>query len=125
MKSEGVSRSNPKQRLGARGEELAARHLVARGYTILTRNHRSRLGEIDLVARDATTLVIVEVKTRSSDAAGLPLESITPAKARRLQRLALAYAAAHPELQDLDLRIDCIGVLLGKETLIDHVEAAV
>lgn len=123
MKSGGER--NPKKRLGARGEELAARHLESRGYTILARNHRSRLGEIDLVARDAKTLVFVEVKTRSSDAAGLPLEAITPEKARRLRRLALAFTTAHPELQDLDPRIDCIGVLLGKETVIDHVEAAV
>ena len=50
---------------GCRGEELAARELQRRGYEILERRWRCRLGEIDIVARDGETLVVVEVKTRS------------------------------------------------------------
>lgn len=77
--------------LGNRGERAAARHLKRRGYRILARQSRSRIGEIDLIALDRDTLVFVEVKTRSSHAAGHPSEAVTHAKQQRLVRTALAW----------------------------------
>src|SRR5688572_29160696 len=55
---------DPRRRLGARGEELAARHLEARGLEVVERNYRTRYGELDVVARDERFLVFCEVKTR-------------------------------------------------------------
>ena len=76
---------------GERGEEEAARYLTRSGFSILERNVRTRAGEIDLVAKEGKTLVFVEVKTRSSAAAGEPVEAVTFHKQRQLTRLALAW----------------------------------
>lgn len=77
--------------LGAEGEAIAERFLRRRGYRILVRSFRVPSGEIDIVARDGTWLVFVEVKTRSDDAFAEPAESVTLAKRRRLSRAAVAY----------------------------------
>ena len=108
--------------LGAYGEEYAARHLVERGMVLLDRNWRCEAGEIDLVLRDGSVLVVCEVKTRSSTAFGSPLEGVTARKAARLRRLAalwLAEHAVHPH----EVRIDLVGVLkCGADSpQVDHV----
>ena len=72
--------SDRRQRLGRAGEELVARHLAAAGHEVLLRNWRCPAGEVDIVIRDADTLVLVEVRARSSRRFGTPEESITPAK---------------------------------------------
>jgi len=77
--------------LGDRGERAAAKYLKQQGYRILARQSRSRIGEIDLIALDGQTVVFVEVKTRSSQAAGHPAEEVTQAKRRQLTRTALAW----------------------------------
>ncbi len=66
-------------RLGARGEKLAARYLRRHGFKVLYRNFRGRHGgEIDLVCRERDTLVFVEVKTRTREDFGRPLEAVGP-----------------------------------------------
>ena len=70
------------QALGRYGEVLAARHLVERGMVVLDRNWRCPLGEIDLVLRDGDTLVVCEVKTRTSHDYGSPHEAVTAGQAR-------------------------------------------
>ena len=77
--------------LGTSGEAIAARHLEARRFRILERNVRCHQGEIDLVALDAETVVFVEVKSNRGGRYGAPEEMVTPAKQRRLTRLALWY----------------------------------
>jgi putative endonuclease len=77
-------------RLGVDAEAVAATFLEARGLTILVRNYRCRLGEIDLVARDGRTTVFVEVRRRASSSFGGAAASITTAK-----RLKLLKAARH------------------------------
>ena len=76
---------------GVASEALAAAFLQGRGLTILERNYRCRLGEIDLVARDGATTVFVEVRRRASRAFGGAAESITPAKRAKLIRAARFY----------------------------------
>ena len=78
---------------GARAEALAADFLVRHGLTIVTRNFRTRFGEIDLIARDGRTLVFVEVRLRSSTRFGGAVESITAAKRARLVNAAREYIA--------------------------------
>lgn len=110
------------QGLGAYGESLAARHLVAQGMVVLDRNWRCEQGEIDLVLRDGDVLVICEVKTRSSVAYGTPLEAVTQAKAARLRRLAACWLRDH-SVRPPDVRFDLVGILRprsGAATL-DHV----
>lgn len=77
--------------LGAAGESAAARLLERRGYRIVEANARCRFGEIDLVAIDAGVIVFVEVKSNRGGRFGAPEEMITPAKQRRLSRLAAWY----------------------------------
>lgn len=101
---------------GARGEQIATRYLQRQGYTILTTNWRCQRGEIDLIARDDTTLVFVEVRTRSSERLGSPEESVTPAKQRRLRELAEHYLIAlegQGQAWDGPWRIDVIALQLG------------
>ena len=88
-----------KDAVGRFGEDVAAQHLLAAGLQILERNWRCREGELDIVARDGSELVFVEVKTRSSLAFGTPAEAVGPAKAARLRRLALCWLAEHRELR--------------------------
>ena len=78
---------------GARAESIAAEFLVARGLAIVTRNFRTRRGEIDLIARDGATLVFVEVRLRRSQSFGGAGASITAAKGARLVAAARGYLA--------------------------------
>lgn len=81
------------QAVGYDAEDKAARHLAARGLAIVARNFRTRLGEIDLVARDGATLVFVEVRCRASTDYGGAVESITAAKRSRIVAAANQYLA--------------------------------
>jgi putative endonuclease len=76
---------------GRDAEAMAAAFLQARGLTILERNYRCRLGEIDLVAREGGTTVFVEVRRRASSAFGGAAASITSAKRLKLLRAARHY----------------------------------
>jgi putative endonuclease len=100
-----------KDELGHRGEEFAASYLEKSGFRLVARNWRCSVGEIDIVAHDGPMLVIVEVKTRTTDAFGHPFEAITPAKLRRLHLLASAWLAEHPGVRQPVVRVDVLGIL--------------
>jgi putative endonuclease len=95
--------------LGARGEELAARYLVRRGFRVLEANARCRFGEIDLIALHAGTVVFVEVKGKTGKALGPPEEMVTAWKRRRLTRLARWYLQRRGWL-DRPARFDVVAV---------------
>jgi putative endonuclease len=78
---------------GPRAEALAAQYLMRQGLTIVARNFRTRFGEIDLIAKDGSTLVFVEVRMRSSTSFGGALESITAQKRARMIAAARGYLA--------------------------------
>jgi len=99
----------PSGDLGRRGEALAARELRRRGYVILERRWRCRIGEIDIVAREGRVLVVVEVKARSRSDYGPPIDAVDRNKRRKLEKLARAYLQKR-KLQDLSLRFDLVGV---------------
>jgi putative endonuclease len=86
------SSRSPHLRRGALGEKLAGKFLRKKGYKILYRNFRGHSGgEIDIVARDADTLVFVEVKTRGGEAFGRPVAAVDREKRRRIARGGLAW----------------------------------
>ena len=85
---------------GRDAEAMAAAFLQARGLTILERNYRCRLGEIDLVARDGATTVFVEVRRRASSAFGGAAGSITSAKRLKLLKAARHYISRLRRLPD-------------------------
>ncbi len=104
--------------LGAKFEEKAAEFLSLRGYAILDRNFRTRLGEIDIVAQDRDTVVFVEVRARGSSRFGTPAETVGPLKRRRLISAARVYAQRRR--LDCPMRFDVIAIEAGRlEHLID------
>jgi putative endonuclease len=129
-----VTAGDPRRRLGARGEELAARHLEARGLEVVDRNYRTRYGELDVVARDARFLVFCEVKTRivrASDAAVAlgPLAAIGPRKQRQVRAMAREWLAAGllEGTRPPEIRFDAIGIgfdARGRLVSLEHLEAA-
>jgi putative endonuclease len=104
-----------RRRLGAAGEAAAAAWYEARGYQVVDRNWRVREGELDLVVRIDRTIVFCEVKTRSSDRFGVPAESVTASKQRRLRTLAARWLAAHPTVRG-EVRFDVASVTPGGAT---------
>lgn len=105
--------SDARRRLGARGEAAAAAWYAARGYELLDRNWRCSAGEIDLVLRKGATVVVCEVKTRSTLGYGAPAEAVTAAKRRRLRRLAARWLALH-QVHAANVRFDVASVLAGQ-----------
>ena len=114
--------------LGRLGEDLAAAHLERLGYAIVARNHRTRHGELDLVATDRRALVFVEVKTRRARRAGRAFENLHPAKRLQVRRMAAAFLAEVPDRPTRgELRFDAIGVTIdheGRLIALEHLEAA-
>lgn len=76
---------------GQTGEELAAKYLELSGYTILYRNFRCRIGEIDIIAQKDEVLTFVEVKTRLTTITGYPAEAVTFSKQQKIRRTAQYY----------------------------------
>lgn len=103
-----------RRHLGISGEDLAVEYLQQNGYKILERNFRSRLGEIDIVARDKDTLCFVEVKTRTSIEQGHPFESVSFFKQRKLARMALSYLK-YKNFLDSPARFDVIAILFDEK----------
>ena len=113
---------NAKDELGRLGEQLAADFLEQSELRILDRNWRCPDGEIDIVALERRSLVICEVKTRSSGRYGTPLEAISARKRVRLRKLAVSWVQAHGLFYE-EIRIDVVGVLKAApgEFSIEHV----
>jgi putative endonuclease len=129
---------DPRRRLGAEGERLAARHLEARGCEVIARNFRTRFGELDLIARDERYLVFCEVKTRIVRAEGRPpgagnplgpFASIGSRKQRQVRAIAREWLAqgllegARPP----EIRFDAIGISFdtrGRLLSLEHLEGA-
>ncbi len=127
--------SNP---LAREGEEIAVKYLKKLGYKIIDRNFRARSTEIDIVAvhpsasslrsgsgqaGQSDTLVFVEVKTRTSNQFGTPLEQITYWKLKSLVKAAQYYKLTHQKLPDL-MRIDAVSVKMfaGKNIDVEHIK---
>jgi len=119
--------SDLRQSLGELGERLAADHLERRGFQILARRHRTRFGELDLVAWDGRVLVFAEVKTRRSRRR-TPFESLHDGKQAQVRRMAAAWLAEVTERpRAAELRFDAIAVTVDERRrlmAIEHVEAA-
>jgi putative endonuclease len=97
--------------LGRRGEDAAAAYLVRAGMDVADMNWRSRAGEVDIVAWDGATLVMVEVKTRRSVRMGTPEEAVSLTKQKRLIRLAREYVAACERRPEM-VRFDVVSILV-------------
>ncbi|MCX6401518.1 MAG: YraN family protein [Propionibacteriales bacterium] len=99
-----------RQAIGAYGEDVATRHLIGLGMTVLERNWSCADGEVDILLREGTTLVVCEVKTRTSLVAGTPHEAITDAKLARLKRLGERWAEER-RIRPAGIRVDLVAVM--------------
>lgn len=96
--------------IGFSGETAAADFLSQQGYKIIATNYRSgRWGELDIIATESGDLVFVEVKTRSGQSFGQPVEAVTYGKLQRLRRAAEHFKLTHANLPD-SLRFDVVAV---------------
>lgn len=110
--AEGHSARRSALRRGQRGEWLAALALMAKGYRIVARNYRTRLGEIDLIARRGDTIAIVEVKARASEAAAH--DAVGSEAQRRIANAADLWLSRQPDAARLSLRFDIVAVMPGR-----------
>jgi putative endonuclease len=111
--------------VGRRGEELAADYLRRHGFEIVATNWRTRVGEIDIVARERGTLVFVEVRSRTAPSRGTAEESVDGKKQRRLVRTAEQFLQEHAP--HATARIDVVTVVFqpGREPELRHIVGAV
>lgn len=100
---------NKRQQYGHKSESAAVDFLRRNGYRILARNYRTRLGEIDVIAKDGDTIVFVEVKARRSNRYGPPKAAVTPAKQRKISMVALQYLK-DAQLTDTSARFDVVAI---------------
>lgn len=107
-----------RKELGKRGEKIAANFLKKQGYQIIERNYRAKMGEVDIVAREAETIVFIEVKTRRSTDFGLPEEALSYDKRRRLTKLALGYLSYY-KIKDKNCRFDVVSILMDEDRVKD------
>jgi putative endonuclease len=109
--------------LGKKGEKLAIDFLIENDYKILEKNYRYLKAEVDIIARKKDVLVVVEVKTRSSDYFGNPQDFITQKKIKLLVS-AIDYYIVQTDL-DVEVRFDIIAIIHQKDkTKIEHLENA-
>lgn len=99
--------------LGNLGETIACDYLIKQGYHIIQRNFSCKVGELDIIATDNDFLVFIEVKTRTSDRFGLPSESVSYSKQKKIVKTALCFIA-YKKLFDYMSRFDVIEVTVGE-----------
>ena len=105
---------NRQQKLGETGEALAARKLIKAGYKIIETNYRTRLGEIDIIAKEDDTIVFVEVKSRRSVHFGNPKQAVTLQKQRKISMVALYYLKATGQ-STARARFDVVTVISNRD----------
>jgi len=108
---------------GKKGELIAKSHIISKGYSILATNHRNKIGEIDIIALDKTTLVFIEVKTRTGTSYGYAYEAVNRKKQQKILSCSQLYLLEN-NLKEIQLRYDIIEVYLTKDIKINHIENA-
>jgi putative endonuclease len=113
-----------KQKVGKKGESIAVRYLKKQGFKVIEQNYRSKVGEIDIIAREKHNLVFVEVKTRRSRSFGSPKWAVTPQKQKAISMAALYYLKMTNQT-NAAARFDVVSILArGEDTQIELVRNA-
>lgn len=125
MSYEDFKKGNSTREKGKEAEDFACNYLEDKGFKIKKRNfHFGKLGELDIVAEINSILVFVEVKARSNDSFGSPLDSITPKKQFQIKKIAEGYYYIN-KLNNIESRFDIITVDYSKNPPeIEHLENA-
>lgn len=98
-----------RKKLGSEAERITADYLESQGLEILERNHRNRIGEIDIIAKEGSIFVFVEVKAKTGYGRGSPEEMVDRRKQRKIIQIAQAYFL-QKEISDPEWRIDVVAV---------------
>ena len=112
-----------KNTYGTRGEIIASNYLISKGYTIVERNYKNKIGEIDIIAKQGNTIVFVEVKTRMSRGFGDPLEAVNNKKQQKIRNVATTYLMKIKKLNS-PCRFDVVSILGDTDEDIIHIENA-
>ena len=104
---------------GRLGEEIALKYIISKGGTRVEKNYRTKMGEIDLIARMNGELVFVEVKSRSNINYGYPCEAVNYKKKRKITNVAKYYILDN-SLEDISVRFDVIEIYLTDKK-INHI----
>ena len=99
-----------RQRIGQDAESAAVEFLQSQGLTVLLRNYRGKVGELDIVARDGRTVVVVEVRKRASERFGGAAASVDERKQTKIRRAAALLLSQRPELAKLAVRFDVVAI---------------
>lgn len=102
--------NNSKQVLGRKGEEIAKNYLVSKGLKHIESNFKCQSGEIDLIFIYRTSIIFVEVKTRTNPNFGNPEEAITKGKLSHLRKAAQFFLLRNPKYTDFSPRIDVVAI---------------
>ncbi len=99
-----------RQRIGQSAEGAAVEFLQSQGLTVLLRNYRGKVGELDIVARDGATLVVVEVRKRTSDRFGGAAASVDWRKQAKIRRTTALLMQQRTDLASMPVRFDVIAI---------------
>ena len=115
-----------RKKLGAKGENIAARFLKRKGYRIVQRNYTCKLGEIDIIAQHDSTLIFVEVRSKQTEKFGPPQYSVNSAKQRQISRAALYYIKEN-KITGQTCRFDVVAVTFlpdSRKPEVEHIQNA-
>lgn len=107
--------------LGRLGESIASDLLLTRSYIIVAKNYRSKVGEIDIIAKKDHTYAFVEVKCRIGARMGMPYEAVTRNKIHRIMQTARLYVLQN-NLKDYKLSVHVISILLNPDRTVQKVK---
>ena len=105
-----------KRKIGQSKEDSAIKFLIENKLTILSKNYRCRYAEIDIIAKDASSIIFIEVKFRAGLNQGHPFEAVSPLKQKRISTAAAHFLMFHKEYSKLQKRFDIISILGEKIT---------
>lgn len=112
-------------KLGLIGEKLAANYIKNNDYHILDQNYRTKIGELDIIAKKDNIIIFIEVKTRTSNAFGRPGEAVNLKKQKKIHRLSQQYIIYKKLKKDYLYRFDVIEVkIIRKKYKIEHIKDA-
>lgn len=108
---------------GFLGENEATKYLISKGYSILDRNYRTKIGEIDIIAIKSEVLTFIEVKTRTNIEYGYPCEAVNWRKQDKIIKSSFVYMK-QKRLTNYQIRYDIIEVFLCEKPRINHIKNA-
>ncbi|THB67751.1 MAG: YraN family protein [Gammaproteobacteria bacterium] len=120
-------RKNSKKETGDSGEKLAQTKLKKHGLTLVNKNYRAKIGEIDLIMRDSDYIVFVEVRVRLNNRYASGAESVTYRKQQKIIKTAQLFLQQNPKYADMPARFDVVDIASGnnmEEYRIDWIKNA-